>query len=38
MRHHVFAVALFCSGADAILITAGVGGVSLLVAELAILH
>jgi len=38
MRQHVFAVALFCSVADALLIAAGVGGVSLLIADFAERH
>ena len=38
MRRHVFAVALFCAGADALLIAAGVGGVSLFIAEFAACH
>ncbi len=37
-RNHVFAVALFCAGSDAILIGIGVGGISLLIAEIAALH
>ncbi|MEK9610655.1 MAG: LysE family transporter [Alphaproteobacteria bacterium] len=35
MRSHIFAVALFCAGSDALLITAGVGGASLYIAEFA---
>ena len=38
MRRHIFAVALFCAGSDALLIAAGVSGVSLLVAEFAASH
>ena len=38
MRSHVFAIALFCAGSDALLIAAGVGGVSLLIAEFATRH
>ncbi len=35
MRRHIFAVALFCAGSDALLIAAGVGGVSFFIAEFA---
>jgi L-lysine exporter family protein LysE/ArgO len=35
MRRHIFAVALFCATSDALLIAAGVSGISLLLAELA---
>ena len=38
MRRHIFAVALFCAGSDALLIAAGVGGVSLFIAEFAARH
>ena len=38
MRHHMFAVALFCAGSDALLIAIGVGGVSLFVADFATRH
>jgi L-lysine exporter family protein LysE/ArgO len=38
MRRHVFAVALFCAGSDAILITVGVSGISIFVAEFARQH
>ena len=38
MRRHIFAVALFCAASDALLITAGVGGVSLFIAEFAARH
>ena len=35
MRRHVFAVALFCAGSDALLISAGVAGNSLFIADVA---
>ncbi len=35
MGRHIFAVALFCAGSDALLIAVGVGGISLFIAELA---
>ena len=35
MRSHIFAVALFCAGSDVLLIAAGIGGISLLIAEFA---
>ena len=38
MRSHIFAVALFCAGSDALLIAAGVGGVSLFISEFASRH
>lgn len=38
MRRHIFAVALFCAGSDALLIAVGVGGISLLIAEFAARH
>ena len=38
MRCHVFAIALFCAGSDALLIAAGVGGISLFIAEFATRH
>ena len=38
MRRHLFAVALFCAGSDALLIAAGVGGISLFIAEFAARH
>ena len=38
MRRHVFAIALFCAGSDALLIVAGVGGGSLFIAEFAKQH
>ncbi len=38
MHHHMFAVALFCAGSDALLIAIGVGGVSLFVADFATRH
>ncbi len=38
MRRHVFAIALFCAASDALLIAAGVGGISLFVAEFAKRH
>jgi L-lysine exporter family protein LysE/ArgO len=38
MRSHIFAVALFCAGSDALLIAAGVGGISLFIAEFATRH
>ena len=38
MRRHIFAVALFCAGSDALLIAAGVGGVSFFIAEFAARH
>ena len=38
LRQHIFAVALFCAGSDALLIAAGVGGVSLFIAELVSRH
>ena len=38
MRRHVFAIALFCAGSDALLIAAGVGGISLFIAEFATRH
>ncbi len=37
LRHHIFAVALFCAGADALLIAAGVCGISV-VAEISARH
>jgi L-lysine exporter family protein LysE/ArgO len=38
MRRHVFAIALLCAASDALLIAAGVGGISLFVAEFAKRH
>ena len=38
MRRHVFAIALFCAGSDALLIAAGVGGISLFIAQFAAQH
>ena len=38
MRRHVFAIALFCAGSDALLIAAGVGGISLFIAEFSERH
>ena len=38
MRRHIFAVALFCAGSDALLIAAGVGGMSLFIEEFAARH
>lgn len=38
MRRHVFAVALFCAGSDALLITAGIGGFSVFIAEFSAQH
>ena len=38
MRRHIFAVALFCATSDALLISAGVGGISLFIAEFAGRH
>ena len=38
LRQHVFAVVLFCALSDMILIVAGVGGISLLIADLAERH
>lgn len=38
LRRHVFAVALFCAVSDALLIAAGVGGISFFIAEFAALH
>ena len=38
MRRHVFAIALFCAGSDALLIAAGVGGISLFIAEFSTRH
>jgi L-lysine exporter family protein LysE/ArgO len=38
MRRHVFAVAFFCAGSDALLITAGISGISLFIAEFATRH
>jgi L-lysine exporter family protein LysE/ArgO len=38
MRRHVFAIALFCAGSDALLIAAGVGGISLFIAAFATRH
>ena len=38
MRRHIFAVALFCAGSDALLITVGIGGFSLFIAEFSARH
>ena len=38
MRRHIFSVALFCAGSDALLIAAGVGGVSMFIEEFAARH
>ena len=38
MRHHIFAIALFCAGSDALLIAAGVGGISLFNTEFSTQH
>jgi L-lysine exporter family protein LysE/ArgO len=38
MRRHIFAVAMFCAGSDALLIAAGVAGTSLFIAEFAARH
>ena len=38
LRHHVFAVALFCAMSDALLIAVGVGGISLVIGEFAERH
>ena len=38
MRRHIFAVALFCAGADALLIAAGICGTSLLISGFAARH
>lgn len=38
MRRHTFAVALFCAGSDALLIGAGVGGISLFITEFVEQH
>ena len=35
LRQHCFAVALFCAVSDALLIAAGVGGISLFIADIA---
>jgi L-lysine exporter family protein LysE/ArgO len=37
-RRHVFAVALFCAGSDALLIAAGVSGISIFILEFATRH